>query len=585
MDTTDLPQGRKKSGCMKFACGGCLAIVIVAAVFAFLAWRYLTSWTPGMSAWEHLPPSTVAAFEIHDIKGLMRTGWADPGVKGLLEQSISGPELAHLAAASEHGFEREGLYTEVTRMFETWGTMYKYLGPNIAVVGFGGERGDELFALIVPTNAINLFLGDARGKLVMHDLEDGDMLYYTLHDGWLALAGSEGMLREILDNWSAKPAPFGAALGESGAFIHFARRSAGGGAAPSDAGAGAPEGEGQSLLFADPLARTEPEARDSDDAPAGRLVIRPVDGGWTVRGWVGPDAGAFKNPDASAALRGDSTRVSAPVGRGTAMPEINIASRTGPETIRRWLDLLPPARPDNPGAAGTPAWRRFLEEWSQSVAGDLALQMFKPVAPHSDGVPPLPVTSVGWTLPPGVAAADAAARFNASVSELLDAMLPASAPPRLADAVRDSAAPRQDGMGGALSLPPVAVNSAHPAWVFIEEGGGGCGWFATDPSGLPGDNALFSPADGFFASGRRDGLVLEWDVSAGFIASCREVAEDRLSSLPADSHPWADGALSKCESLLNVLLHYPRGTLSLDRAENGTWMVVDAAVPFGVRGR
>lgn len=582
MNKPPLPQGRKRSGCLKFACGGCLGAIVVMALFAFLLWRYFTWWTPGASAWENLPPSTVAALEIHDVKKLMRIGWADPGLRGLAEQAVSGPELAHLAAASKNGYVPGNLYAEAMEAFEAWGTMYKYIGPDIALFGLGGERGDSLFGLIAPTNLMRLLLRDYDGKIGRRDLHDGDVAYYTLCDGWLVLAGDEAMLREIVDNWAAKPAPFGAALGEKNAFLHFAKRP------PIDAAEPPPaesrDEEAQSLLFADPFAAAR-ETPGRDVLAACRLALRPVDGGWSVRGWLAPDSGVFLDAGANGALRGASTRVAAPVRRGAAKPEVNLAVGTGSRTIPDWFDRLSPLRTDDsPGAAKSP-WRRFLADWRQSLSNDLVVQLFKPAAPRRDGVPPLPVAVAGWTLPTGMAAGDAAARFNSSVSALVNGAFPPGTPPAVANALRANAALRVDDRGGDVSLPPVAVNSAHPAWVFLDDGGVECGWFASDPAGLPDDNALFSPSGGFFAPGRRDGLVLDWDASAEFVMACREVAEDRLSSLPADSYPWAAGALAKFELLRKLLIHYPRGSASLEKAEGGAWVDVDVAVPYGVRGR
>ncbi|MCD7897965.1 MAG: hypothetical protein LUG50_15035, partial [Planctomycetaceae bacterium] len=91
MDTTPppaQPPPPRSSGCMKWACGCLVGVVLFVGMGLLVTWLLLNRWDAGKRGWRHLPPGTTVAIETHYLKALLDHGFADNGLTSLIYRHL-----------------------------------------------------------------------------------------------------------------------------------------------------------------------------------------------------------------------------------------------------------------------------------------------------------------------------------------------------------------------------------------------------------------------------------------------------------------------------------------------------------------
>ena len=537
-------------------------MVVVAGV---VLWYVLSRWEPGQSTWEHLPPNTVWAVEAHGVNDLLTHISRDEGIMSLIARAAV--ELDEKKAAfTGHGPKSfsEAVNT-FSKMFGMFGRFYTIVAPNIGVIGVAGEGGDEFFAIVRPTHLMQKFaeLPEADGSIVPLDTDAGLHLYMMRIDGWMAVAEDQDLLREIADNWNAKTKPLGPSPERRDAYIAFGFREW---QAESIGGAAADEPEASSpLMLNDPFAQPGSGGDSSADDRYARVLLLVDDAGWHVGGEVAWGKRAFSGKSGFVGSGGDEIW-SAPEPARADAADLTVAARAGRELYTSWKGIMEQSA-GNAQSAESPPWNSLArlwitQAWLNNAAGDFLLLGTGPAAGMVDGVPPLPVFSLGWRIDPAVDQVKAKEDFAAALSLLLDS-LTAPGGSALEQSVRTAITYESgrtgQGLEGVANIPPVMANSARPAWYLPDSAP--VGWLASDPSGLPKATPDLTPERGMPPQPGDNTLhaAAAWNISNSFRDALFDVAQDRLETLPDSIVPWREKLLDNLDTINGALEIFPEG--------------------------
>lgn len=429
---------------------GCLAAVVVGGLCAALAWHLLARWDRGLSAWEHLPPSTEWAAEAHDVKFLLDRAAAEPGIRRLLRRYAD-----RLADSDASGSRLEDL----TTTYRSLSFASTFFMPNIVLAGEGAR---DLFLVVRPSPLIKLLVGGGDAVAYSSDME----LHHASRDGWLVLSESEAQVEDILAHWDDRPSPFGSAPGTDDAYLVVGvRREGGGGPAP------APSAPGM-LAVGNPFA---PPAAPAGAASVGGLLLLPKDGAWELFARVGSGAANVKERVAAELPEAVPQAVA---GGGC----LEAAARLSPEAAALLrAELLRRAEFPSGLPHSIALGRHWLrEQWLGRIGDGLTLLAGEP-GTGADGCAPLPRAALGWRWNGGPSPDG----FADGLTVWLDAMgAPGGglAAEVLRCAARYEAAATPDGRLVTLLPPAPLFNGATPTWL-VENGR--LGWLGSDAPAIP----------------------------------------------------------------------------------------------------
>lgn len=566
MEDDVMPAEPRKSGCLKWTCG-CLACgVVVVGLGAALLWHLLGRWNPGDSAWERLPPSTLLAVEVHDVKTLLGHVVNDQGMRAMLEygaRHASGPGGEGTLA------DTRDFLDEISTLHRRLAPVFTLIAPNTILFGFGGPDGDDVFVMFKPPALMGWHYGFSEKGGVGAYGDNEEPFHFAMKDGWLVASDSPDMVQEVVDNWDRGGAPLGAAVGGKEAFLACAvaarreKETAPGGEASEDR---VQEG----LMFGDPFAAAQPTAKEFAVRNLGaRFAVFPSDAGWLVL------ADAAENLEHAPSLLRSAEKPAAP--DVFSMPpegfDFGLAARAAPDLRALALRRLAEDLEVDPATAHPNralAWRWLNDGWLANAQSDLCVLGKPPAATGETAFPPLPVTSLGWVLRDGVSPRAAGEAFTDALTLWLDSLRSPGGPEPLqnlrggiAYAVnRDGAAP-----AGVVELPAVAVNGARPAWRFPDAAKPPMGWLATDPEGVPGDGKRETP-DPTLLARPEPGQVLAaaaWDMRGEFLDAWLTLLLDRLGAMPdpKDAEYDKEDVMTAIRAGKQVLAAFPRGRFIL----------------------
>lgn len=556
----------RKRGCLKLACGGCLCVFLLSIALGVAGWFSLNRWEPGKSAWELLPPSTTWAVEGHDLHLLLDSAFKDQGVLSLLDRAGEALDKAMAEMGDTNERPSGDVFRLVAEMYGSLGFLHKALAPNIAAAGMGGEGGREFFALVRPSTWMR-WTSEVDDSSIRQVDEGKIKLYAAMVDGWMALSVSEALLEEILDQRTAPAKPFGPAPGRTDAYLAFGFRNSTESSPVTPPASTSTRPAAGSLMLNDPFAVAE--SSDEPPSSAGGFKVRgmllPVDGGWSVDGdsaWDGMDFGEAGR-GGGPAVRSDSLPVEHDLSLRVFLPE------------HRWKQYQNAieARAEPGMADDKPSWQRMgwlwlWTAWLANASGDFVVHADKPAVPEKDGVPPLPVITLGWTNAPGVDSPKAAAAFNDTAKLFLESLTGpggAPVPDTLRKKITYDATQTAQGFEGRVSLPPVLANSAQPAWLLASN----AGWLSTDPKGIPAqpDQAAATLDSAGVDAGA---LVVNarWDISESLRYSTRTLFLDRLDQMPDSIIPDREAERHVVDIINHLVAVFPAGTLDIDAPPN-----------------
>lgn len=534
---------------------GCLtvAVLLVALVFVVF-WQGLSSWDEEASPWEHLPAETLWAVRIHDVQKMGKAAFKDQGIRSLIEKAAEGVRPPEAGGGAFPVDWREFVPVNAVRFYDYFGFLHKAVAPNSVVVGATARDPAAAFMIMYPPAWMRFLLnwsGESLDGIHGADAVEADdqPLYFAERDGWLLSSAYKETLREVLDGWNGGAFPLGPDSGRIDAHVYAAARAA----ADGDEGGGgkrAPEDEAPPVHFtlADPFAGVPlpgvsglGEARR--EKPLARLLLTPgKEGEWLVSGEarVWGEVGGDYLAEAVHRALGERVPVVVPP------PERDFAlfMRMADDVWNGFKDEVDALTPERDPSRAHPvralAARWVADAWLGNAGREWTALAAAPAVARGDlPYPVMPVFSLGWRVPDGLELARAGETFGRGLEHWLEATTAPGGPFLVQQAKRAFAHSRVEagpgpGLGGELTVPAVAVNGARPAWRFVEDGqGGGMGWIASDPSGLPGDAAgereVFStmaePPSG------HTGLAAGWRVGAGFSRAFLEWTADRFELL------------------------------------------------------
>lgn len=590
---------RPSSNFWKFACGGCLLVVMLFVVACIVIWYSLKRWDVGESAWERMPPSTYLAVEVHDLKSVFSQGLKDPGLRSLLNKTSRRLEdiMAETSGQGQQDFARS--LNEMVETMASAESFFTMLAPNIATVGactVADDDDDAIFVFFRPPMWMRISIDvSADGSIETIEESGSDVLYIFTMEGWVVIATTRELAEEILAHWDARALPLGPGPGSREAYLSLAVRAAPEAGQPAVASPPAdadnqPGATGPSVMFNNPFSSDggEPaeaggEKTGDDDPFAARFILYPVGNGWTVHGELrGADSVL------SSALP-ELVKQRFPGEGGYLAPspdtEVEGVLKAAPEVVaaeKRRLEELSRTGVETGDDRREAFWAWLYAGWLANADGDIALSGKKPVAGYADGVPPLPVFTAAWRVTPPLDAEGAARQFGDSFAAMLEAMARNDDSP-LASAVRDSIvyAPRDDaeGPGGMVTIPPVIANSARPTWRFPVAASPAMGLLSSDPSGitakLPDWNALPVPA------AKQVRARLSWNMSSDFREGLYACVKDRLETMPAFTEE-DDDTLENLELLRNYFTAFPRGGVEVLADREAKQCVFQTTIPTGV---
>lgn len=556
----------RRSGCFRWTCG-CIVIAAALPLLAAVAcWWAISGWTPAGSAWEHLPPDAIFAFEANDVGGLLKTAGGDPGAVSLAAAVLR----RYQRFLEEHRIPVEpDLAQTVYDWNESLAWLYTTFFPNYMLIASRSFAPDDTFLIVQPPRWFAWTAGAAVKEGEVQEIADdeGNRVFIAFHGEFVVAALNAAIVRHVLDNWPARTAPLGNTAGTDGPYCMIAYRSGPGESARVG------EGTGDAPFLSGGLANNFVAPRDPfappAAAPAGsrfQALVRAGSAGWNIH---------FETADAAMPLPPESFAEHMDAAFDAETPDAILPDASDVELALKvpeeYVEKLAEMTGDD--------WLRH--GWLERAGGTFTLLAARPAVEKETEAaalpyPPLPVVSLGWTL----RSLHAPTPFANFLEESLEKLRARSPLPEKASRalLHSEAAP--DKLSGALTVPEVLVNGAKPVWKFFVETIPPTGWMATDPAGLPDESLLNrlavrklpEPAAG------RAAAAANWDMSRVFIDAAAEVAVDRLSQIP-DGREDFEQLVQFARTLFTV---YPRGTLRADinmeaRAAQGR-----AFVPFGV---
>ncbi len=533
---------------MKWACGCLVGVVLLVGMGLVVTWLLLNRWDSGKSGWRHLPPGTTVALETHDVKALLDHGFADPGIQGLIDRKVVPFLSGQVSTVGE-------TFNELLDAYQVTGFLYRVAAPNSGVVGeclgFPGER----FFIVQMPPWLRFFMNATYpGNMPQTYDTDESFLHFGHRDGFLVVAASPELVAEILDQWDSGANPLGAPPEGDGPRLYMAKR-------PETTSAGSDAGVDQPghFMFADPFAPAGPggpaaTAGNVNEPFATRLSLTPTKAGWILSGesapgdsWLGPD-----DPGLSRSLR-NVLGTDSPIWRGGR--EIGLVARLDAtpdvmEYLRRTSARYARDASIVPGEFRKDLAVKWLHDaWLASASNVWHLAVRRPeLFDPSPTFPPLPVITVGWRVRDTTTPDSAAQAYGMALAEWLDGLKAEhilGGRLDLDSLIRYRLSQNDNGRGGRITIPPILLNGAAPAWYF--DIASGDAWFATDPSGVPpngGADALnFQPGDVVRIS--EDGLQVviqgEWNFDSLFLREVFDLVNDRFMSLPMRYRmPWLE---------------------------------------------
>lgn len=586
MDNIEEVPANPKSGCLKWTCLGCLGVILLGVTTCVVLWFSLTSWNKGESAWDHMPPSTTFAIEVHDVDALLSRATNDPGVQTMLhgageELALMLAELADEIPSSSDG----GMFGDPAEFYNSYGFLYKMLLPNVATLGISEIDGEELFFCFFKSPywvKIVLELPDKEGEIKknINSSSRGEDFYTMVMDGWTVMTDNRELMEEIRDNWRAKALPLGPFTPVASPHISMALkiRSFDDDIAVEDDDSVPPN----SFMHGGPLQGLPPQQAATTEEPAQTEEWLDSDAGYVLRGALKPDGDSWKieleyrtgdvlfantltqSIDWAGLEKHGSVK---PLGKA----DFRLIGRASETLVTEALQTLAADIGEiNPRLE--PAWRSTLwtwlhDAWLTRTSGDFALYSGLPAVPEKGGIVPAPVTSLAWKWARGTDSAQAALDFNDSLVLLLDAVRTSGGPLPL-QAVKDSLEyeVRRDGpdLLGTVSIPAVLANAARPAWLLPTESPFPLGWLASDPLGLTAAKGKLPEWENLHAAGKRDlRLAASWSVSDLYL--------ERLYAFFADRLPAAVDE-EEAKETLESLTFYKRLLAAFPDGASDAWL-------------
>ncbi len=542
-------------------CGRILLGVAVAAILCAVLLHLPGTWNPEATAWSRLPPDARWAVQIHDLRRLVDAAKRDAGAESLLKALRA---------------DRERLFRGALSLVLKTGPLLSVIAPNAGVIGASDFRPQKFFLIFQPTvwmRCLAFVSGWNDGEIHRRRDADGDggTICFSLRDGWMIAAAQDETVRRVIDGWDGNNKPLGPCPTENGPHVFFAVRRG----EPRQSQSRSPERAAPEppprFAFADPFAMLgkagsgPAKAAPTEDGCAARVFAKPSGDGWRVWGEASADGSATAwDADEDLIRLADSLLgESQPV---PGLPESIAAmasARLAPGARDALLSRLPPASSDRAPEAQRIALQFLREAWLENtgdlwvcLAGEPAARGGSAAAPLP--YPKLPLFCLGWSLPAGSDPIRCADVFAGGLEQSLES-LRAAAGSRVAQSLLKSIAVSRSGSGGVLTIPPVMVNAARPAWRF--DAGGG--WLATDAEGFPrGAAGVMTPASLPLPEEGHARAAAAWDFrNNGFLAALSGVIEDRLRNYSGGNPSGREKAYALFRSLAE---RFPRGSLSCD---------------------
>ncbi len=545
----------RSSGCLKWGCVGCLGLVLFPLLALVAAWFYLSRWDRSDSAWNHLPPSTVVAVEIQDIRGMLQHGLQDPALISLIGKYSAklGAELSTLPNL-DYVPSRDG--REWIELYRFFGFLHTAIAPNLALVGMTDT--DDLFILAqLPAWTGWTLHAEDEGKIFLW--EESDYIFH--YKGWIGIAEKSDVLKQILDAWDSNNLPLGPRQIESNPNILVAGKMFEQTPGQTEQPAQQPD---TPLMLGNPFATAEPEPALGTFF---RFSLRPQGKGWHGAGFAG-----WETPVEQA----ESLIRNPPILNSTPWPDIpaldkpvQMAGHVNAEALVHLFERLEYRLPE------------LAETLVYSMRGDVVLAVDAPLF-EDPYILPAPVCTLGWAAQSKNAAeniADELAKTVAAIhtrgpnqTEMASAFL--------AEAIRVDLLNEADGHGMAVLLPPELANAANPTWFVQPDTEPPSLWLASDPSGLAGRGQIQSALGRAGESTAAIRAACAWKVTETFRTSVYAMVQDRISLLPPDTLPWGEQATMANELVKAALTLYPQGEMriAIDADKNQAQLVLD--VPF-----
>ncbi len=546
----------RSGGCLKWGCAGCLGLVLIPLLALVAAWFYLSRWDTRDSAWNHLPPSTVVAMEIRDIRGMLQHSLQDPALISLIGRYSAklGAELSTLPNL-DYVPSRDG--REWIELYRYFGFLHTAIAPNLALVGMTDT--DDLFILAqLPAWTGWTLNAEDEGKIFLWEQDD-----YIFHlDGWIGIAESSEVLKQVLDSWDANSLPLGPPQIDPGPSILLAGKMFD--KTPDQAKPPAEQAD-TPLMLGNPFAAAEPEPAFGSIF---RFSLRPQG-----KGWHGAGFASWEMPLEQA----ESLIRNPPLIDSTAWPDIpaldkpvQMAGHVNAEALVDLFERLEHRLPE------------LAEKLVYSMRGDVVLTVDAPLF-EDPYILPAPVCTLGWAAQSKNAAeniADELAKTVAAIhtrgpnqTEMASAFL--------AEAIRVDFLNQADGHGMAVLLPPELANAANPTWFVQPDTEPPSLWLATDPSGLAWRGQMQSALGKTEESTAAIRAACGWKMTEKFRTGLYAMVQDRISLLPPDTLPWGEQAAMANELVKAALTLYPQGELrmAIGTDKNQIQLLVD--VPFG----
>ncbi len=590
----------RRGDCLGLTCGCLAGLAVILVTFGLILGYFLNRWDPGRSAWENLPPGTDFAVEIHDLRTILRRGFADPGVMRILHRHFTAFQHTLAALDGRQFASRDiDLLHDFAANYRRVGFLHRiFLPNNILVFGSSKHPGEYGFIAQAPAWLHGLIYFDEPDKIRFHeDEESGTRFYYAHHDNWLLLGLSEEFLKDTLDNWDGRAKPLGPRVAGDDARVYGGIRPEVAGGGGENGGSGSPlaAAEPGHFAFADPFAAATREIGklEHDERLQNiRVLIKPMQPefeGWGVFG----EAGGGELFATAETFSGEVAK-----GLGAKPPavqqhtELSAFFRVAPDVMEAWriqsARLARDASFSDDAGRRDLAWKWLHDTWFAKMSGDGWLGVSSPVLPKGLIYPPLPVVTLAWGIRAGEDTAAAGKEFNQALERWLDGVRQHADPgSQLWDSEHFGAhfQENSDGAGGELRLPPIMVNGARLVWQFYQQPG--TGWLATDPSGLPAKSGELNWPGG--SAPEVDAgcvsTVGSWRVTPEFLDALADWFRDRYATLPekrrlirADAErldTFADMAREFFQS-------FPNGSYRASVGVKGERVIFNGLVPKGV---